>query len=153
MRRLAILLLAATLGACAGGAIDQPPDVSLVDMRPISAGLFEQRMAVTLRIANPNDADLPVDGYRFAVAVNGQPFAKGVSSQNVTVPRLGDATTEAEATIATSDLIRQLMQVPGTGALAYTLSGTVFLDTATGRRNFPFEQAGRFDFGGAGNSQ
>jgi len=146
MRRLAALLFLGMLGACAGGAIDQPPDVSLVDVRPISAGLFEQRMAVTLRITNPNDASLPVDGYRFAVELNDQPFAKGASNQSVTVPRLGDATTEAEATIATSDLMRQLVQAPGRGALAYKLTGTVFLDTASGRRSYPFEQTGSFDF-------
>jgi LEA14-like dessication related protein len=146
MRRLAALLLIAALGACAGGTIDQPPEVSLVNIRPLSAGLFEQRMAVTLRITNPNDADLPVDGYRFAVEVNGQPFAKGTSRESLTVPRLGDATTEAEATIATSDLMRQVLRVPAAGGLAYTLTGTVFLDTATGQRSFPFTQGGSFDF-------
>lgn len=146
IRRLAALALAGLVSACVGGAIDQPPDVNLVDIRPLDAGLFEQRMGVTLRISNPNDGNLPIDGYRFALELNGQPFAKGNSSQRLTVPRLGDATTEAEAFVTTADVMRQLLNVPQSAALSYKLTGTVFVDGAMGRRNWPFEQTGRFDF-------
>lgn len=146
MRRLAALMLAGLVSACAGGAIDQPPDVTLVDIRPLDAGLFEQRMGVTLRISNPNDGNLPIDGYRFALELNGQPFAKGTSSQRLTVPRLGEATTEAEAIVTTADMMRQIINVPHTAALSYKLTGTVFMDGALGQRTWPFEQTGRFDF-------
>ena len=146
IRRFAALIIAALVSACAGGAIDQPPEVNLVDIRPLDAGLFEQRMGVTLRISNPNDGNLPIDGCRFALELNGQPFAKGTSSQRLTVPRLGEATTEAEAIVTTADMMRQIINVPQNAALSYKLTGTVFVDGAIGPRNWPFEQTGRFDF-------
>ncbi|MEW5728730.1 MAG: LEA type 2 family protein [Pseudomonadota bacterium] len=133
------------LSSCATGELDLPPEVSLADLRPGQVGLFEQRVGVTLRIRNPNDAALPIDGYRFALELNGQPFASGFSDQRLTVPRLGESTTDATAVVSTLDLLRQVMAAPLRGGFDYRLTGTAFVDAATGRRGVPFEQTGKLD--------
>ncbi|MGE5546559.1 MAG: LEA type 2 family protein [Solirubrobacterales bacterium] len=147
MKRFAGLIAAVALpllSACAVGDLDMPPEVSLTDLRPIDAGLFEQKVALTLRIRNPNPAPLPIDGYRFALELNGQAFARGFSDERITVGRLSDATTEASAVVSTLDVMRQLIAVPGRKGLEYRLTGTAFL--AGSVRQVPFEQAGRLDF-------
>lgn len=144
-RPLAAFVCIFLLTSCATGELDLPPEVSLADLRPGQVGLFEQRVGVTLRIRNPNDATLPIDGYRFALELNGQPFASGFSGQRLTVPRLGEATTDATAVVSTLDLLRQVMAAPLRGGFDYRLTGTAFVDAAAGRRGVPFEQTGKLD--------
>lgn len=145
LKPLATFLAMGLLASCATGGIDLPPEVSLADMRPVEAGLFEQKVLVTLRIRNPNDGALPIDGYRFAVELNGQPFATGFSDQRVTVARLSEATTQATATVSTLDVLRQVLAAPLRGGFDYRLTGTAFADTGTGRKSVLFQQEGRLD--------
>lgn len=148
-KALSVVAAIFLLASCAAGDIDLPPEVSLVDLRPDQAGLFEQRVTATLRIRNPNDGALPIDGYRFALELNGQPFATGFSPQRLTVARLSEATTEAAAVVSTLDLMRQVIAAPMRGGFDYKLTGTAFVETGGGRRQMPFEQSGRLDFGAA----
>lgn len=147
-RRMAAVLAATMVASCATGNVDLPPEVSLADLRPEQAGLFEQRVTATLRIRNPNDGALPIDGYRFTLELNGQPFASGFSDRKVTVPRLSEATTEAAAVVSTLDLMRQIIAAPVQGGFAYRLTGIAFVDSGAGRKPMPFEQTGRLDFQG-----
>jgi LEA14-like dessication related protein len=139
--RLTVLILL-LLGACAPLQFPEPPEVTLVGLEPLDAGLFEQRMSVTLRIENRNPTAMPVDGLRFALELNGKPFAKGLSNQSVTVPRLGDATIAGVATLHTTDLIRQAMGIPNATGLQYRVSGTLFVP---GTMGLDFDQTGDFD--------
>jgi LEA14-like dessication related protein len=118
-----------------------PPEVRIADLELLESGLFEQRFRVTLRVLNPNDFSLPVDGLRFGLQLNDQPFARGFTSHGVTVPRLGDATIAVEATTSTLDIIRQVLAATsGRETLTYALEGTAFLGGSP--RRIPFEQAG-----------
>jgi LEA14-like dessication related protein len=86
--RALIIVLVALLAACANLAgLSQKPEVSLAGLKLTQLGLFEQRFSLQLRIQNPNDVDLPIDGLTFDVELNGQPFLKGVSDKAVRVPR------------------------------------------------------------------
>jgi len=142
MRRWLVMAVVAALAACAG--FDQHPEVSLVDMRMQDATLFEQRAEVLLRVRNPNDGPLLVEGYHFTLDVNGQNFARGMSDEVFTVPRLGEATTRAQLTISTFDIVRQVMAVEGRTGMDYRLSGTLYLAGGL-RRSVDFDQAGRLD--------
>ena len=139
-RWLTVLLVALVgLAGCAPMDYPVPPEVTLVDLRPLDVSLFEQRMAVELRIRNANDTAMEVTGLRFALDVNGHAFAKGTSDRSVVVPRLADATT---------DLIRQVMDAPEASGLRYRITGTMFL---SGHRSLGFEQDGDFTPPAKGN--
>ncbi|OAN50863.1 hypothetical protein A6A04_17185 [Paramagnetospirillum marisnigri] len=144
IRRLTAAFLILLLAACTPSEFSEPPEVSLVDLRPLDVTLFEQRLAVGLRIRNPNDAAMSIDGMRFALEVNGRPFAKGMGDQTITVPRLSEAVTEGVAVVGTADLLRQLMGAPEAKGLDYHISGTLFLSGAS-RRSLPFDSQGSFD--------
>lgn len=144
--RLLALVSPALLAACAhyrGEVVE--PDVSLVNLVPIEMSAFEARFRVDLRIANPNDFELALDGLSFDFELNGQPFARGLSDARVTVPRLGDAVVSATATTTLVDLLRQLARVtesPDPPPFDYRLSGRLFVERPVSRA-FPFDRSGQ----------
>ena len=92
----AILLAVLLMGGCAGMGI-QTPSVTVASIEVIEAGLFEQRLAFKLRVLNPNNVEIPINGLSFEVELNGEPFAKGVSDKAVKVPRMGEAMLDVTA--------------------------------------------------------
>lgn len=136
----ALLLL---VSACAAGGDPVPPQVRLADLRLLESGLFEQRFEIDLRIGNPNDFELPLDGLTFDLEVNGSDFARGFSDQRVTIPRLGEGTITVIATTTLIDVVRQMKLLAERGDLAYRLGGTAYLDSLA-RRSVPYESEGTF---------
>lgn len=149
-RRLLMAAVALALAGCAGLPMNmQPPEVSVADLRLLDVGLFEQRFGLRLRVLNPNDAELPIDGLSFAIELNGKPFAKGVSNQTLTVPRLSEAMLDVEAVSSLTGLLRQF------GAMAkrqdridYRIHGTLYTGRLFG--GVPFDQRGEVDFADLG---
>jgi LEA14-like dessication related protein len=152
MRRFLVLLLALFALAPTGCAMLEPhlpPDVYLSDLKFEQAGLFEQRVNVILHFRNPNEFDLPIDGFRFDLGLNGQPFARGFSNESLTVPRLGEAYAAANTSIATLDMVRQVLALADGRDLSYDLKGTAFIQGMR-RTSTPFAQSGSFNLSGKG---
>lgn len=141
MKRLFCCLMLLWLAACAGMAgLSQKPEVSLAGLDLLEFGLIEQRFALKLRIRNPNDVALSITGVNFAIELDGQPFASGVSDKAVTVPRQGDAVLEVTATSNLSGVLKQLREFrKGGRALDYRLTGRIAVD---GLGSLPFERKG-----------
>ncbi|MBI3444379.1 MAG: LEA type 2 family protein [Magnetospirillum sp.] len=148
MRWLNAVLVALGLAACTPSEFAEPPEVVLVSLVPVDVSLMEQRLAVTLRVRNPNNVAMSVDGMRFSIDLNGHAFAKGTSDKSVTVPRLGEAEIEGSAHVGTTDLLRQVLGAPESKGLTYRLSGSLFLG-GVGGRSVGFDQSGEFDFASA----
>jgi len=70
-RRRAVALAGAALAAplllaaCGSAGDPVPPLVRLADLRLMESSVFEQRFEIDLRIGNPNDFALPIDGLTF----------------------------------------------------------------------------------------
>lgn len=144
---LAAVVVVATFTGCAGLPPGmQPPTITIADVGLGNAGLFEQQYNLRLRIQNPNPDDFRVDGIAFELEINGQPFAKGVGSETVTVPRFGSGFMAVEAVSTLGALLRQFgRQAVGNRTLyKYRIKGQ--LSIAGGSR-VPFEENGEFDFG------
>lgn len=140
----------AFLGGCAGFRHEEvaPPDVELVNLVLQDATLFEQKLRIDLRIINPNDFDLPLDGLVFDLRVNGDRVARGTSSDSVTIPRLGDDVVHVETHTSSVAILRQMLNPPPGGVYQYQLEGTVFLK-GFGRRQVRFERKGELPGPGA----
>ena len=124
----------------------QPPRVSLVDIRMLPGGLLEQRFQIDLRITNPNNFDVPLDGLSFTLALNGAAFANGVSNRAVVVPRLGEVVMPIDSHTTLLNLVQQVMVLADAQSLTYRLSGTAFL-SGIGGGSVPFESAGALSIG------
>ncbi len=134
--------VAAALAACANLRLD-PLDVRLVDLAPLDGGgLFEQRLALTLALSNPNPGDVTLTGLRIVLDVNGETLARGQTGEGVLVPRLGEARLVVPVSVSMLDLLPGVIAMTRRDGLDYRLSGTAFV-AGVGGGPLPFARAGR----------
>jgi LEA14-like dessication related protein len=145
LRNSGILLYALLLGGCAGlQPYEETPRVSLVSIQPLDMQMLEQRFALQLRIMNPNEVEIPVEGLSYALEINQREFAYGVSQQAVSIPPYGEALLQVEVVSNLLNVMRQLQQMsdsPQGGGLEYRLRGKIGL--AGLRSGLPFDYAGK----------
>ncbi|MHA1151827.1 MAG: LEA type 2 family protein [Alphaproteobacteria bacterium] len=141
-RAFAGALAVLALAACAQIGDLRSPQVHVVDIRLLQSGLLEQRFRVDLRIGNPNDFDLPLDGLTFELDLNGRHFAEGFTDQAVTVPRLGQARISVDASTSLFDMMEQILILGERAELSYRIEGVAYLRGST-RRHVPYERGGR----------
>jgi LEA14-like dessication related protein len=143
MRLVRAVLGALVVAGCSALPTNlKTPEVSFVSLRSMDASVFEQRLEVRMKVHNPNDVDLPVNGLEVDVELADEPFARGVSSRAFVVPAGGEA--EFDMTV-TANAATALLKIAGadrkTDAIDYRLKGT--LSTKLGLlRTIPFEESG-----------
>ncbi len=125
-----------------GCASIEPPSVTLSSLQMQPSTLTEQRFLTTLRIQNPNDVDLAVEGLSFELVVNDQPFAKGVGKSDTVIPAFGSGVVQAEAITTLSGFVRQFKTLAREGGpkLSYHLTGK--LKVRDRSLSVPFEMRG-----------
>jgi LEA14-like dessication related protein len=68
---------------------------------------MEIRLAVQVRVQNPNDAAVEYNGVALTVDVNGKKLASGVSDETGTVPRYGESVLTIPVTAPLFAMVRQ----------------------------------------------
>lgn len=138
---VAVLVLA--LAGCARGKPEPEMahvDMSISELKLGPSTVLEQTWNLTLRIQNPNNYDIPADGMKYQIDVNGKPFARGVNNQSVMVPRLGEAIMQVQAVSDLSSVIQQIgdMRRLGQVGIDYYMTGMLY----SGEWRYPFEYSG-----------
>lgn len=146
MRRLELLALLSVaamwiITGCAGIRNLETPEVVVTAIRPLDATVLEQRFEVDLRIYNPNNRDLEIDGVDFELAVNGRRLARGAGATDLMLPRLGEAETTVRVSTTVFDIARQVMGAGQSETLSYRLSGRLHLGSGLGA-SLPFDKSG-----------
>jgi LEA14-like dessication related protein len=118
------------------------PEVSFVSLRSVEASLVEQRLEVRMKVRNPNDVDLPVNGLDVDMELADEPFAHGVSAREFVVPARGEAEFDM---IVTANAATALLKIANSDfesdAISYRVKGK--LSTKLGLlRTIPFEESG-----------
>jgi LEA14-like dessication related protein len=109
LARFCTLLVLALLGACAAMPGRDPLRINVVDIDAIEGAGLELRLAVKLRLQNPNESAIEYDGASLELDVNGKTLATGVSDQKGSVPRFGEALLTVPVTISAFNAVRQAM--------------------------------------------
>ena len=137
---IALVLALLLAGACAQTVQRPKLDVSIAELGAAKIAVLEQTYVLKLRVQNPNPIDISTDGVSFSIEINGKPFARGVSNESVTIPRLGEAMVAVQAVSDLSGLIQQMRGIEGaaTSGLRYRLTGRFF----SGDTPFPFDYSG-----------
>jgi LEA14-like dessication related protein len=153
-RRRAWRLLAAgllgtlLLGACSLVPKFEKPTLELVSLKLADGNLLSQRFNARLKVLNPNDRALPVNGLHYTVEIDGKAFGKGESTRAFTVPARGEAefdmTLEANLAGALAAVLSRRERAKGR-ELEYRLKGTVSIDLPL-MRSLDFDQVGTFRF-------
>lgn len=123
----------------------EPPQVTLAGINLTNVSLFEQSFRVKLRIQNPNNYALPLDGFQLDLKLNDQSFLSGTSTDSVTLPRLGSATVEMDAVSKLSGLLQQIKGIASgeTRMVRYSLTGKIHLVRPV--LSLPIKEEGEFD--------
>lgn len=144
MRSVSLLLLAAALSGCAVFVPRlQTPKLAIVDVEVRKANLLEQQLRVRMRVENPNDRALPIQGLSYTIYLGGQQFATGVSDASFVVPALGTAEFNMDVT---ANVVGALFTILGKSHgqdIDYHMKGRVEL-TRGWLRSIPFEESGTF---------
>jgi len=141
---LIVVILQSTVACSVLGSRPEAPIVSLTDIKFSRMGLLEQGFILTLRLKNPNDFSLPLRGLNYAVKLNGQDFAKGVSSSRVTIAPYEEAVVNVDVVSNLLGLFKQLTKLSSGESLTYSLSGKVGIVNKAFK--LPFSQKGEVTF-------
>lgn len=149
MRALSAVFCTALLGACAAfGPKLETPRLSIVNAEIVKSDLLEQRLKVRMRVQNPNDRALAVNGITYGIEVGGQELGRGMTSSSFIVPRLGEAEFDMNINVnLATTLLKLAMQAQNSGrpvpdTLSYRIVGNVALAKGL-LRSIPFEEKGQ----------
>ena len=84
------------------------------------------RMAVKLRVQNPNDEPIDYNGVAVQMEVEGKTFASGVSDTSGSVPRFGETVVSIPVTISAFRMARQALGLftgGDTSKIQYEMTG------------------------------
>jgi LEA14-like dessication related protein len=102
-------VLAAGLCGCATIASRDPLNIGVAGIEPLPGEGLELRLAVTIRVQNPNDFAMEYTGAALALDLNGRKLASGVSDAVGTVPRYGESVFTIPVTISAFNMVRQVL--------------------------------------------
>ncbi|MDT3776822.1 LEA type 2 family protein [Nitrospira sp. MA-1] len=141
-----ILLVIGFMSACSTLPGNfETPKISIAGITPKDVTLFEQRFEVQLRIQNPNNFDLGLNGIRFDIELNDKEFGNGMSPAKVIVPRLESEVVTGEVITGLDSFLRQVQGMNSTAAkLRYHLQGTAFAESP-GNFTIPFDDSREVD--------
>lgn len=120
------------------------PSVSLADMELQGIQGLETIFRLQLRVINPDTKPLELRGLICDLKVNGKAFAKGISSEQITVPASGTATAPVlvyagmlDMVGSVIELLQQSQPAAVAGPLRYELTGRLRLGPQ-GEETVPF---------------
>lgn len=151
-RRFAAFALAATLSGCAGlpnlGNLSslKEPKISLAGLALKDMNFMEPTFLVKLKVDNPNDLNLSLDGADAALALNGQKIATGISRSPLTLNSHGTSNLNLEVKANALRAVQQIMQLGSGQPVNYGISGNLnILNWLGGLGKIPFNLKGSVD--------
>lgn len=129
MRATTSLLLTGlcVLAGCSALPNRDPLTIDVAGIEPLQGEGLELRLAVRVRIQNPNDSDIEYSGAALNLDLNGHKLASGVSSAMGTVPRYGETVLEIPVTVSALNMARQVLGFVNKGNnqrdVSYTVHG------------------------------
>ena len=143
-RSLAALLLLFALAACATLQDSDPLRVNLVGVEPLPGQGMEMRLAVKLRVQNPNDKTVDFDGLALELELRGHDFASGVNDAKGSVPRFGETVLTIPVSVSATAMLKQAYSFAtgDTSKVTYIARGKL---SGTGFGSTRFESKGDFD--------
>lgn len=112
--------------------------------------MLAQTLLLRLRVDNPNNIALPINGIDVELILNGHSLAQGLSNQSLSIPRFGSADVEVEVTTTLISLLHQILSLQNQQKLSYEIAGRLHLPRTLnfGRHDFSFQEKGALDLRG-----
>jgi len=143
MRRLLTLLLVVGLSGCSLFVPKfERPTLSVVGIQLMKSDFFHQELRVRMRVQNPNDRSLPVEGIIYQLEVEGQELAHGMSGESFVVPALGEAEFDMSVSANMANMLFKLLN-RNTSQVQYRIYGKISLSAGL-LRSIRFDDHGTF---------
>jgi LEA14-like dessication related protein len=120
------------------------PRVNIAGLTPKDMKLFEQIFVMELRVMNPGDKELVINGLAFNVEVNGQAFARGVSNESFRVGPFASHVVQVEAVTTLGSLLRQIVQAQKGEFSGFTYHLKGYFNSGPSASRIPFDETGEF---------
>ena len=154
---LAIMAFASIqlLAGCAGlGKRLEPPRITLANIQAQQFTGLETVFRIQLRVFNTNDLDLNVKGIETELAINGKPFATGVSKVETRIPSFESALVPVTVYSSVIDIFKSIQGLQNAQQLTYRLKGKLRLSgEGMMSSSLPFESEGRITLTDSQSSQ
>lgn len=143
-RRWTLALALLAVAGCAGWPAADPLRVSLAGVESLPSEGLELRLAVKLRIQNPNEAPVNYDGVALTLELRGLDFASGVSDVQGSVPRFGETVLVVPVTVPAFAIARQAytFAMGDRSKVSFVARGKL---AGSGFGSVRFESKGEFD--------
>lgn len=133
VRRLTMMAMLVALAACASlpENIIAKPQVELRDVQILGLGFKSQTFLLSFDIRNPNPFPLPVNHVSYGVRLDGQRFASGETTSDISVPASGDAEFAISVELDLLNTAPQLLSIMRDGTrseIPYSLEGQLGID-------------------------
>lgn len=140
------LSLVLVLSGCASLLDIEKPTVTLAGFRMVRGSILEQEFAARLRVGNPNDFPIELDGLAVTMLLNDKPFARGMTAEPLQVKRMETGSLDLTLHTTTLDMVRQIQGLENASGLDYALEGHVWVKTPrTGRIKVDIDETGSLD--------
>jgi len=126
LARIGLIFVVLLLGACASLTPFESVKVDLVGLQPLPSENNEARFRVTLKLLNPNNRALNLDGVSVNLGLNGYDVLSGVTNQPLNLPALGEARLPVDISLslfASLGLLQSLLSKPASESLQYQMDG------------------------------
>ena len=135
-RRLTLTIIALSmggLGACSTlpENVVSRPEVKLRDVQVVGLGFKSQTFLLSFDISNPNPFPLPVNHVSYGVRLDGQRFATGQTTSDISVPAGGASQFAINVDLDLLSTAPQLLAIVRDGTrrdVSYQLEGQLGID-------------------------
>lgn len=141
------LALVLTAAGCATGP-SGGASVSLANLRPLQASLFETSAELTVRYANETPEPLALAGSVHRLYLNGSYVGRAVSNDAVEIPGLSTATQRVVIHLENLALLRKARQLRGAKAVGYRLDSLLHPAASSPRFRLKLSSSGEVDLSG-----
>ena len=141
----AIFACVLLLTGCASLQHHDPLRVTVAGVEPMKGEGMEMRMAVKLRVQNPNEKPVDFRGVSLEMDVEGKSFASGVCDENGSVPGYGESVISVPVSISALHVARHALTLLKGGEMdkiRYELKGKLGSGGVSGTR---FGAKGEFE--------
>lgn len=141
-RALFALTLVLVLAGCSGLWSLKPPTVSIAQIKLGKSTLFEQNFVVQLKVDNPNERELVLNGLEFDLELEGLNVGHGRTSTANTLPSLGSTTVAVDFKANLLKLLadqKSLLAITQNNQIHYRIQGHAVTEDFG---NIPFDKTG-----------
>jgi LEA14-like dessication related protein len=140
-----ILALVVLLSGCASLGSLEAPELTLVQLTPVEATVFETTLAVQLRIANPNPEAITFEGASFKLTLDDHKVGRGMTPETLTIDRFGTQVVDITFHVSNASLLLRLKDVLESKTVSYGVSGKLYVKLGAGTRKLKVHNEGQID--------